>query len=119
MFELYGERAALNASQQQSIGTSPFEADLGYIPRSTIGCSGSPRRAGSSNAVLLRLRTISLKFPETPNGKHRREHSFQTGDKIMLSTEHQTVTYGKCKSAKEGCPLREQEQALYTEQRSA
>ena len=103
-------------SRQQSIKISPFEVDTGYIPRmpldaivATNTSRRSPRghpqtlattdglRLATYMADTLRQLRISLQKAQEQQAaeanKHRRPHSFQEGDQVLVSTKDLPVTY--------------------------
>ena len=99
---------AYNASRQKSLEMSPFEADLGYIPRVPLDAVVGLKKKRQSHHdglpfavqmtdTLMRLRLSLQRAQEQQIAeakKHRQPHSFQKGDKILLSTKNMPVTYG-------------------------
>jgi hypothetical protein len=109
---------AYNASRHQSLEMSPFEADLGYIPRmplDAVAAVGLARRSprghrhsppdGRSFAVqmadVLSQLKRSLQHAQEQQiaeaNKHRQPHTFQQGDKVLLSTKNLPITYATAK----------------------
>jgi hypothetical protein len=113
---------AYNASRLQSLEMSPFEADLGYIPRMPLDAVAAVTSAGSaprrsprghlepapddrSFAVQMADVLSQLKRPlqhaqdqqiAEPN-RHRQPHTFQQGDNVLLSTKNLPITYATAK----------------------
>jgi transposase InsO family protein len=101
---------AYNASRHKSLEMSPFEADLGYTPRmpldAVVGLRTRRRvtdiQDGRSFAAqmadtLVRLRASLQQAQEqqiAEANKHRQPHSFQQGDKVLLSTKNLPISYG-------------------------
>jgi hypothetical protein len=113
---------AYNATWQKSIEMSPFEADLSYIPRmpldalASIGSekrrslrtrSGNQIKTANSSSdgrtfaaemvhTLSRLRQTLQHAQEqqiVEANKHRQPHTFQQGDKVLLSAKNLPISY--------------------------
>jgi hypothetical protein len=114
---------AYNATRQKSIEMTPFEADLSYVPRmpldalASVGKERSRReglrsrpRGGSVDLpadgrtkfaaemvnTLSRLRQNLQHAQEqqvAEANKHRQPHTFQQGDKVLLSAKNLPITY--------------------------
>jgi hypothetical protein len=111
---------AYNATRQKSIEMSPFEADLGYIPRmpldalASVGKERSRREGLRSRPGQVNLpadgRTFAAEMVNTLSrlrqnlqhaqeqqvaeaNKHRQPHTFQQGDKVLLSAKNLPITY--------------------------
>jgi hypothetical protein len=109
---------AYNATRQKSIEMSPFEADLSYIPRmpldalASIGKGRSRREGLRSRSVDMPAdgRTFAAEMVNTLHrlrqnlqhaqeqqveeaNKHRQPHTFQQGDKVLLSAKNLPITY--------------------------
>jgi hypothetical protein len=113
---------AYNATRQKSIEMSPFEADLSYIPRmplDALASIGTERRyslrarpgrrtltadsdsdgrtfAAEMVNTLSRLRQTLQHAQEqqiAEANKHRQPHTFQQGDKVLLSAKNLPITY--------------------------
>jgi putative transposase len=113
---------AYNATRQKSIEMSPFEADLSYIPRMPLDAlasiasgrrrsmrtrSGNQFRTADSSSdgrtfaaemvhTLSRLRETLQHAQEqqiAEANKHRQPHTFQQGDKVLLSAKNLPISY--------------------------
>lgn len=99
---------AYNSHTHQATGKSPFEADLGYIPRmpldtlATTRLRRSPRGHIDANFtthmadILKELKTslaISQEQQIMQANSHRQSHNFQEGDHIFLATKDLPLTY--------------------------
>lgn len=97
-----------NAHHHQSTGLASFEADLGYIPRlpMDIIADSRPSRPDHSGAksfattmadILHQLQEALKKTQSRQTSeanKKRQPHSFQSGDKVLISTKNLPITYG-------------------------
>jgi len=95
-----------NAAKHKAIGMSPFEADIGYIPRLPLDLlAPGPRtpisRLGTEYAECLIkiLRMLRERMEETQltmlseANEHRQPHPFRVGDSIFLDTRLLSVGY--------------------------
>jgi hypothetical protein len=95
---------------------SPFEADLGYIPRMPLDvvAAGAPRRSPRGRGQVLDGRSFAMQMADVLTqlkrslqhaqeqqiaeaNKHRQPHTFQQGDKVLLSTKNLPITYATAK----------------------
>ena len=89
---------AYNSSTHSSISTTPFEANYGYKP-STPATLDLPATCPSDYAsklqdihVFIRRQSELAKARQAEQAnKHRRDVTFQPGDKVMLSSEKLTL----------------------------
>jgi len=113
---------AYNSTIQTAIGMTPFEADIGYVPRmpldsiaavrqGSVAASPSKNKKRSNEAnsmssgqsfaqrmhdIMVEIRQNLFRTQEdyiTSANKHRRPHTFQTGDKVYISTRNLPLTY--------------------------
>jgi len=116
---------AYNSTIQTAIKMTPFEADIGYVPRMPLDTlaavrerSTAPRsvsghatkkRSNEANSMssgqsfaqrmhdmLVEIRQSLFRAQEEyiiSANNHRRPHTFQTGDKVYISTRNLPVTY--------------------------
>jgi len=95
-----------NAAKHKAIGMSPFEADIGYIPRLPLDLlAPGPRtpisRPGREYAECLIkiLRMLRERMEETQltmvskANEHRQLHPFRVGDSVFLNTRLLPVSY--------------------------
>lgn len=95
-----------NASRHKAIGMSPFEADIGYIPRLPLdllapGPFTPNLHSGTTYAENLSktLRMLREQMEETQlamvadANEHRQEHPFSVGDEVFLDTHLLPVGY--------------------------
>jgi hypothetical protein len=96
---------AYNAAKHKSTKLTPFEADLGYTPRlpiDVIAQQNTPAHAEARSfvermrAVLVQLRE-SLEQAQSAQvheaNRHRIQHDFKPGDKVMIDTSKLPVQY--------------------------
>ena len=107
---------AYNSSVHVSTGKSPFELDLGYIPRMPIDASlqaaiteegenidamGAAtfltRQEYNLNLAKEKLRIAQDRQVAMANGK-RRAHSFRVGERVYLDTRNLPLTYANVSS---------------------
>jgi len=100
-----------NAAKHKAIGMSPFEADIGYIPRLPLDpLVPGPRtpisRPGTEYAECLikilrilreRMEESQLTMVSEAN-EHRQPHPFRVGDSVFLDTHLLPVSYAKVNS---------------------
>lgn len=92
---------AINSTVNSSIGMSPFEADLGFIPRNPLAmivvASGAPRSQPGVTfrekqlAILLRCQEAISQVQERMKDtfdRNRVEQTFNVGDRVYLSTQY-------------------------------
>jgi hypothetical protein len=97
-----------NSHCHKSSGISPFEADLGYIPKmpldtmATTRCRRSPRGHPEAHfstymaGILKELKMALAHAEEQQTAEanfYRQPHTFQEGDNIFLSTKNLPLTY--------------------------
>jgi len=100
-----------NAAKHKAIGMSPFEADIGYIPRLPLDLlAPGPRtpilRPGTEYAERLVkiLRMLRERMEETQltmvseANEHRQPHPFRVGDSVFLDTRLLPVGYANVNS---------------------
>ena len=100
---------AINSAQSSTTGFAPFELNYSYIPSlgkilPTIpsefhpGVRAYAKRAGS-NLMEAHDLIIAARVDQTYHANSRRwkEHSYQIGDKVWLSTENLTMPKGRVK----------------------
>jgi len=100
-----------NAAKHKAIGMSPFEADIGYIPRLPLDLlAPGPRtpnsRPGTEFAERLikflqmlreRMEEVQLTMVTEAN-EHRQPHPFRIGDLVFLDTRLLPVSYANVNS---------------------
>ncbi|OWZ19856.1 Reverse transcriptase-RNase H-integrase [Phytophthora megakarya] len=91
---------AYNARFQAAIQMSPFEADIGYIPRTpaTLNLPSQPSQTTKHSQFILRQsdllakarRCIAVAQDRMADqfNKNRRQQTFQMGDEVLLSGEN-------------------------------
>ena len=113
---------AYNSTIQIAIGMTPFEADIGYVPRmpldsiaavrqGSVAASPSKNKKRSNEAnsmssgqsfaqrmhdILVEIRQNLFRTQAdyiTSANKHRQPHTFQTGDKVYICTKNLPLTY--------------------------
>ena len=95
-----------NAAKHKAIGMSPFEADIGYIPRLPLdllapGPFTPNSHSGSAYAENLArtMRMLRERMEETQlvmvadANEHRQQHPFKVGDEVFLDTRLLPVGY--------------------------
>lgn len=100
-----------NAAKHKAIGMSPFEADIGYIPRLPLDLlAPCPRtsvsRPGKEYAEQLVkiIRMLRERMEETQlamvseANEHRQPHPFRVGDSVFLDTRLLPVGYANVNS---------------------
>jgi len=100
-----------NAAKHKAIGMSPFEADIGYIPRLPLDLlAQGPRmpisRPGTEYAErlvkILRMLQERMKQPQltmvSEANEHRQPHPFRVGDSVFLDTYLLPVSYANVNS---------------------
>jgi len=101
-----------NAAKHKAIGMSPFEADIGYIPRRPLDLLAlRPRtpisRLGTEYAECLvkilsmlreRMEETKLTMVSEAN-EHRQPHPFWVGDSVFLNTRLLPVGYANVNSS--------------------
>jgi hypothetical protein len=103
-----------NAHTHKSLGMTPFEADLCYTPRTPLDMmTGGVRQAKpgrGEEAVsfvttmqdnLRKMRDVLRTVQETQReqaNKSRQAHTFQPGDKVMISTKNMPLSYAAAAS---------------------
>jgi hypothetical protein len=109
---------AYNASKHKATEMTPFEADLGYVPRMPLDIiaattsansnsyGGAAARPGGQQAVnfattmadiLAQLQdklAIAQANQAAEANKKRQPHNFQTGDRVMINTRNMPLSYG-------------------------
>jgi hypothetical protein len=124
-----------NAHTHKSLGMTPFEADLCYTPRTPLDMMTSGVRQAKpghgEEAVsfvttmqdnLRKMRAVLLTVQETQReqaNKTRQAHTFQPGDKVMISTKNMPLTYaaaaaGRGEEARLSSALRQKFLGPYT-----
>ena len=100
---------AINSAQSSMTGFSPFELNYGYIPslRKILPTIPSEFHPGvrayaectHSNLIEAHDSIIAARVDQTyhANSRRRKEHSYQIGDKVWLSTENLTMLKGQVK----------------------
>jgi transposase InsO family protein len=95
-----------NAAKHKAIGMSPFEADIGYIPRlpldllapgsftphSHSGIAYAENLANTLRMLRERMEETQLAMVTDAN-EHRQQHPFQVGDDVFLDTRLLPVGY--------------------------
>jgi len=96
---------AYNPREHSSIEKSPFEADLGYIPRSVADLQMDPALATSKEAISFveRQKTILLEAQDAmfkaqtvmrENYDRNRSHTtFEVGDEVLLNTSDMDLAH--------------------------
>jgi len=100
-----------NVAKHKAIGMSPFEADIGYIPRLPLDLlAPGPRipisRPGTEYAehLVKILRMLREQMEETQltmvleANEHRQSHPFRVGDSVFLDTRLLPVGYANVNS---------------------
>jgi len=100
-----------NAAKHKAIGMSPFEADIGYIPRLPLDqLAPGPRtpisRPGTEYAepLVKILRMLRERMEESQltmvleANEHRQPHPFRVGDSVFLDTRLLPVGYANVNS---------------------
>ena len=92
-----------NSTRQKSIGMTPFEADLGYTPRSPLAIATGINEGSSATVFITRMRKIlevlyeNLEESQGPQtfkaNKHRVGHNFSVGDSVFLNTKNLPIGY--------------------------
>jgi transposase InsO family protein len=95
-----------NAAKHKAIGMSPFEADIGYIPRLPLDLlAPGPRTPDSHTAIAYAehlaktLRMLRERMEETQlsmvseANEHRQQHPFMVGDEVFLDTRLLPIGY--------------------------
>ena len=104
---LYSAEFAYNARIHESIKMSPFEADLGYVPRAVPdhifdqvvgnkGAQGAYDLGKRQEKILLILRDNLLEAHRRMKkyyDKNRRIQEFDVGDKVMLSSKNLNIEH--------------------------
>jgi hypothetical protein len=102
-----------NAHTHKSLGMTPFEADLSYRPRTPLDMMTGVRQAKPGHGEeavsfvttmqdnLRKMREVLRTVQETQReeaNKSRQAHTFQTGDKVMISTKNMPLSYAAAAS---------------------
>jgi transposase InsO family protein len=101
-----------NAAKHKAIGMSPFEADIGYIPRLPLDLlapdprtpASKPGREYAEQLVKI-VRMLRERMEETQlamvseANEHRQPHPFRVGDTVFLDTRLLPVGYANVNSA--------------------
>jgi len=95
-----------NVARHKAIGMSPFEADIGYIPRLSLDLlAPSPRVPGSESDAsytekmakilrMLRERMEEAQLTMTVEANEKRQaHPFRVGDEVFLDTRLLPIGY--------------------------
>jgi transposase InsO family protein len=101
-----------NAAKHKAIGMSPFEADIGYIPRLPLDLlAPDPRTPASkpgteyAEQLVKIVRMLRERMEETQlamvsdANEHRQPHPFRVGDSVFLDTRLLPVGYANVNSA--------------------
>ena len=101
-----------NAAKHKAIGMSPFEADIGYVPRLPLDLlAPGPRTPASKSGTeyvenLAKIvRMLRERMEETQlamvseANEHRQPHPFRVGDSVFLDTRLLPVGYANVNAA--------------------
>lgn len=107
-----------NSSKHKATGMSPFEADIGYVPRLPLDfvATAAPQnvtllsnRAADptrfASAMKKKVQEIKVRLEEAQDNmveaanRSRRPHNFKTGDKVFLDTANLPIAYANVTSS--------------------